>query len=670
MTLPDSDPLVGALLDGRYRVEELIASGGMASVYRAVDTRLERTVALKVMRPHLAADEAFVSRFRREARSAARVSHPNFVAVFDQGEDDGQIFLAMEFVPGRTLREVLQDEGPLTPRAALDIMEPVLEALAAAHAAGLMHRDVKPENVILRDDGQVKVADFGLARAVTAETATAGATEVLGTLSYISPEQIEQSAVTTRSDVYSAGLILFELLTGRTAFTGDSIPNVIYQHLHRGVPAPSSIVAGLPVALDSLVAMATAKNPQDRPADAGEFLQELRHVRGRLSPSILDRLPVTTGALAGETAPLPVPGAGTASGVVTDTAVLDVAEVSATQASPPAAASLSQPAAPSLSRQAAATVPPRASRPSATRRTPDRTAAPRRRRTWIPVLLLALLLGIAAGAWWMLLGPGATTTVPRLAALTQSEAVTALDRAHLDAHLDPTFSETVAKGIVIASDPLVGTVAHRGDTVTVTVSKGPERYEVPDLVGKTRDEAVAALTKARLRAGTVSQDYSETVSTNRVISSTPPTGTALKRGAAVNLVLSLGVRPIDVPHLTGKTPQEAESILTGLGLVMATGEEVYSLDVEKGKVAEQQPATGTLPKGGTVTVAISKGPEMVLVPNVYRKTEAEAVAILEAAGFKVDVNRFLGAPIDQCTGQTPAGDSMAPKGSTVTITIV
>lgn len=645
VTVPDTDPLLGSLLDGRYRVEAQIARGGMASVYRAVDTRLERTVALKVMRPHLASDEAFVARFRREARAAAQLSHPNVVAVFDQGEDDGQVFLAMEYVPGRTLREVLEQEGPLTPRAALDIMEPVLEALASAHRAGLMHRDVKPENVILRDDGQVKVADFGLARAVTGETATSATTEVLGTLSYISPEQIELSEVTTRSDVYSAGLILFELLTGQKAFTGDSIPNVIYQHLHRGVPAPSGIVHGTPAALDSLVAMASAKDPQDRPADAGEFLAELRHVRSRLSPTILDRHPVTTGALAGETAPLPALAAATA-GPVTETAVLDVTDL---------------PEAGPVAPRPAATAPPR---------TPDRTAPVRRRRRWIPVLLLALLLGVGAGVWWQLLGPGADATVPRLVALSQDDAVAALEAAHLDADVSGAFSERVAKGVVIDSDPEVGTVVRRGDSVTVTVSKGPERYEVPALGGKTRDEAVAALTKVRLRLGAVGQDYSESVPVDRIVSTDPQAGTAVKRGTAVDVVLSLGPKPLDVPALTGKTPQEAEAILAGLGLVLATGEEVYSLDVEKGKIAQQNPATGTLPKGGTVTVDISKGPEMVQVPNVYRKTEAEAVAILEAAGFQVEVNRFLGAPIDQCTGQTPAGGTEAPKGSTVTITIV
>jgi serine/threonine-protein kinase len=271
-----TESLVGRVLDGRYRVLSHIADGGMASVYLALDTRLEREVALKVMRPGLAADETFVSRFRREARSAARLSHPHVVAVFDQGEDDGSMFLAMEYVPGQTLREVMQAEGPLTPRAALDIMDPVLQALSAAHRAGIIHRDVKPENVILREDGTVKVADFGPARAVTTQTTTAQTGMLLGTVAYLSPEQVERGIADARSDVYAAGLILFEMLTGTKAFTGDSPIHVAYQHVHGSIPAPSSRVESVPSELDTLVALATARDPDQRPADAGEFLSEVR----------------------------------------------------------------------------------------------------------------------------------------------------------------------------------------------------------------------------------------------------------------------------------------------------------------------------------------------------------------------------------------------------------
>src|SRR5688572_12365790 len=285
------DALIGRTLDGRYRVVRRIADGGMATVYLGVDERLDREVALKVMRPHLVHDESFVSRFRREARSAASLSHPNVVAVHDQGEDDGTVFLAMEYVPGLTLREVLHEEGALSPRAALDVLEPVLLALGEAHAKGLIHRDVKPENVILNDNGTVKVADFGLARAVSSQTVTSTSGLLLGTVAYLSPEQVERGIADARSDVYAAGLVLFEMLTGTKAFTGETPIHVAYQHVHGSVPAPSSRVATVPAELDQLVALATSRDPDQRPTDASDFLAQVRASRASLSPAELDRRP-------------------------------------------------------------------------------------------------------------------------------------------------------------------------------------------------------------------------------------------------------------------------------------------------------------------------------------------------------------------------------------------
>ncbi|MFN8096712.1 MAG: Stk1 family PASTA domain-containing Ser/Thr kinase [Dermatophilaceae bacterium] len=665
MTVDPTDPLIGTLLDGRYRVEERIARGGMASVYRGVDTRLDREVALKVMRAHLAGDDTFVNRFRREARAAARLSHPNVVAVFDQGEDTGMVFLAMEYVPGRTLREVLAAEGALTPRAALDIMDPVLDALSAAHQAGLMHRDIKPENVIVRDDGLVKVADFGLARAVTSETATSAATEVMGTLSYISPEQIEHNDVTKRSDVYSAGLVLWEMLTGQKAFTGDSIPNVLFQHLHRGVPRLAEMLPDVPPSLDTLLGQATAKDPLERPADATEFRDELRHVRARLSDASLDgrmpAAPAAAAALAGQTVPLPSGSA--APDARADTAVLDVpAPIRPTpRRTAPAPAPATTPA-----------TTPGAGTPGGRERHTAPPLPPKRSRRGLLAVLAMMLLAFAGGAaaWWFLLGPGATTTVPTVVKLSQDAAVSALDKAHLDAHVTTVFSESVAKGTVIDSDPTAGTSAHRGDTVTLQVSKGLERYDVPALQNKSQAQAKTALEKVHLVLGTVGEGYDETVPEGKVVSSDPVAGTPMKRGQPVSVVLSLGPKPIDVPDLTGKTVEEATSILGGLGLTLDQGDDVFSLDVPKGQIAEQEPAGGTLQRDGTVTVHVSKGPEMVDVPDVYLKSQAEATAILEGLGFKVKANLILGAPLDKVTGQTPTGGQQAPKGSTVEITVV
>ncbi|MGL5851031.1 MAG: protein kinase domain-containing protein, partial [Phycicoccus sp.] len=288
---PPGDALLGRTLDGRYRVLRRLADGGMATVYLGVDERLGRDVALKVMRPHLVHDESFVTRFRREARSAASLSHPNVVAVYDQGEDDGQVFLAMEYVSGKTLREVLTDEGPLSPRAALDVLDALLLALGEAHRKGLIHRDVKPENVILSENGTVKVADFGLARAVSSQTVTSSSGMLLGTVAYLSPEQVERGVADARSDVYAAGLVLFEMLTGTKAFTGDTPIHVAYQHVHGGVPAPSSRVPSLPTELDDLVAESTSRDPDERPTDAGAFLELVRRTRAVLSSAVLDARP-------------------------------------------------------------------------------------------------------------------------------------------------------------------------------------------------------------------------------------------------------------------------------------------------------------------------------------------------------------------------------------------
>ncbi len=380
------DPLVGQLLDGRYLAEERLAGGGMGVVYRALDQRLDRPVALKVMHPGLAADPGFVARFSREAKAAARLSHPNVVAVYDQGGDGQQVFLVMEYVAGRTLRDLLNDRGALTLGEALEVFEPVLLALGAAHRAGLVHRDVKPENVLLSDDGRVKVADFGLARAVsTATSATATQGVLLGTVAYLAPEQVEHGVADARSDVYAAGLVLFELLTGTKAYDGDNALSVAFRHVHEDVPAPSRRVPGLPAAVDALVARATHRDPDHRPADADRFLTELLSMRRDLPAESLTRRPRAPAS--GAAAPRPARRE--------HTAVL-----------PPGSA-------------AAPTITPTS--PTAA------VAAPRPRRRWRGGLLLATLLVLAVaaagGGWWVTLGPGAYTTAPPLVNLTRAEAV-------------------------------------------------------------------------------------------------------------------------------------------------------------------------------------------------------------------------------------------------------
>ncbi len=639
------DALIGRTLDGRYRVLRRIADGGMSTVYLALDERLDREIALKVMRQHLTHDESFVTRFRREARSSASLSHPNVVAVYDQGEDDGCIFLVMEYVPGRTLRDVLRDEGLLSPRAALDVLGPVLQALAEAHAKGLIHRDVKPENVIINDNGTVKVADFGLARAVTSQTVTSTQGVLLGTVAYLAPEQVERGIADARSDVYAAGLMLFEMLTGTKAFTGDTAIHVAYQHVHGGVPTPSSRVAGLPVELDELVAVATARDPDERPADAAQFLELVRDARATLSLDELDARPAGRAASVAAAQP-------------TSTATFPVQGVHAASAAA-AGGVATRP----RSETVAITVPP----PPIEGRVVAGTA-PHRRRRWWPAVAASVLIAALTG-WFFLLGPGATATVPSVQGRTQAEAVSAVHEAALDAKVSQAFSETVPAGTVVSADPGPGSAVRRGAAVALVVSKGPERYAVPPVVGMTLAEATARITSVNLKVGKVSKAYDEKVPEGQVVTAKPGPGASLKKSTAVALTVSRGRQPINVPDLTGTNATRAARQLSELGLKVDATQQQNSDTVAKGAVISQSPRDGTAFKGDTVTLVVSKGPVLVAVPNVVGQQLQQATAALEAAGFKVKVEKAFGGFFGTVRFQDPTGGE-APKGSTVTVTIV
>jgi beta-lactam-binding protein with PASTA domain/tRNA A-37 threonylcarbamoyl transferase component Bud32 len=629
-----ADDLVGELLDGRYRVLEQLAEGGMATVYLAVDTRLDREVALKVMRPHLVHDESFVARFRREARSAARLSHPGIVGVFDQGEDAGRMFLAMEYVPGQTLREVMDAEGVLSPRACLDLLEPVLDALAAAHRAGIIHRDIKPENVLIREDGAVKVADFGLARAVSSHTATSSSGVLLGTVAYLSPEQVERGVADARSDVYAAGLLLFELLTGGKAFDGESAITVAYQHVHGGVPALSSRLAGAPAPLETLVAQATARDPDERPPDAAEFLAQVRAARGQLSEAELDNRPEGAAGVAARrtaTTVLPAPVSGARH----------------TERLPALAPARRE-----------VTVPPGG-------------AAPRRRRAlwpWVLVLLSALLL--AGTSWFFFLGPGSPTKIPAVVGKSVDVAQAALTTAHLHGRVVEEFSETVGKNVVISTDPKAGDEVRQQSVVTLAVSKGPERYAVPKLAGMTLDQASAQLAANKLALGKVTSVFHETVPEQQVISSSPAAGESLKPGAEVALTVSKGREPIPVQDFTGKPAKDALAAFKAVGLVVNEGTPVNSDTVPSGSVVSQSPPSGTLFKGDTVTIVVSKGPVMVEVPKVIGKQVDAARAQLEGLGFQVRVEGLFGGFFGTVRFQEPGAGTSAPKGSTIVLKTV
>ena len=613
--------MVGRVIDARYRVERRLARGGMATVYEAVDLRLDRTVALKIMHPGLAEDSAFVSRFVREAKSAARLSDAHVVAVYDQGEDGDIVYLVMEYVAGRTVRDVLREYGRLTPEQALTILDPVLQALDAAHTAGFVHRDVKPENVLLTDDGRVKVADFGLARAISAATSTAATQGLLiGTVAYLSPEQVERGIADARSDVYGAGILLYEMVTGSVPFAGETPLAVAYQHVNAAVPAPSSVRSGVGRSIDALVARATARDADARYPDAASFLADVREARRAL--------------------PVPRPF-----GVTEDQAATLVVPLTTPTGSVVAAAG-------------APTTPPAAPRK-------------RRRRGWVALVTVLLAGALVAGAAWVY-GAARTVALPTVVNLTPAAAAAKL--TPLGLHLDASatgYSEVVPAGKIISTDPPPGAQAKVDSTVTAVVSKGPERHLVPTVAGLSVDDATQAVTGASLTVGGTTQAYDPKIAGGAVVTTNPPPGTKLKRGQPVTLVVSKGPAPVVLPSYVGKSADQTVAALTKLGLT-STSTTAYSKTVPSGSVISTTPAAGTpLPKGSTVALVVSKGPPLVVVPDLYRTKEADARATLTGLGFKVTVTYPIGfTPFGRVVRQSVAAGSTAPWGSTIQIDVV
>ena len=682
------DALVGQLLDGRYVVNDRIARGGMATVYEATDLRLDRRVALKVMPEALADDDTFTQRFVREARAAARLTHPNVVAVYDQGEDNGLLFLAMEFVPGRhTLRDVIRSEAPLPPARALSIVEEILKALAAAHDAGIVHRDVKPENVLIDPRGQIKVADFGLARAIssaTAATATGGV--LMGTVSYLPPELVTDGSADARSDVYALGVLLYELLTGAKPHLGESPIQIAYKHVHDDVPPPSAVTPGIPPYLDALVARATSRERDLRPADAHVMLQQVRRVRQALDSGVIDdqeltddltpTRPVVVVPEGFDAAAETVVGVGVASSV--GEAYDDVFDVSAFddfsssspdertlmvgEPAPPSPAAVAEPAGPTARdfgppmRNNVPPVPP-----------PHQSS---RRRGWIAfALVLLLAAGAALAGWWFAVGRFQPT--PDVVDLSQTAAQQKVEEAGLSFEIEQTaYSETIDPGHVISTEPEPGDDVLKDGTVAAVVSKGPERHDVPKLDGTSESEAIDAINEASLTVGKTTREWSEKLAVGKVISYSPKAGTELRRDAAVALVISKGPKPIKISNHEGDSADSATSELEAAGFDVKRKER-YSEDVDQNDVIAQRPGKGTGFKGDVITLVVSKGPPLAEVPGVTGAGVDAATEKLEDAGFKVRVveaDLYIG--LGYIVKQDPEGGTMAPIGSTITLSKV
>ena len=660
-----SDPLVGQTIDGRYLIQARLARGGMATVYEALDLRLDRVVALKVMHRHLAEDPDFVSRFRREARSTARLAHPHVVGVFDQGEADDLIYLAMELVPGRTVRDLLVDFGPLAPEQALVILEPVLEGLGAAHAAGFVHRDIKPENVLIADDGRVKVADFGLARALVPSDTSATTGMIIGTVAYLSPEQVERGDADGRSDVYAAGILLFEMVTGRVPHEGTSPLSVAYQHVNADVPPPSQLTRGLPTEVDALVLTATRRDPKQRYQSAGAFLADARRVRNLLPPPR---------SLAEARTDIVQPGG------AKRTARAPRTRTRPDPVPPPAPEGRRRhrrrpPEAPPA--QSPPRVPPRI--PPGARRAGGvgesgiaPSGPPRRRRGgWIATIAVLAVVAVAiAGGFW-LLGRPAPVAVPDLVGLTQEQAANVAAKAGLTVQVaSQEFSDTVPAGAILSTAPVAGAGIDAGGTIRASVSKGPELTSVPNVAGQLPEAATQALDAVGLNVDQTRQVYDPTIPSGQVVGTVPAGGEAVQPGASVVLNVSKGPEPVTIPGLAGRKGAAAQAALERLGL-QVTIEEHFSKRVDVGDVIASRPKAGVeVPAGSRVQLNVSKGPPPVTVPNLVDMRRSQAIAALERLGLKAKVVRGANTRLDRVISQESPAGSKVPYGSVVVIRII
>lgn len=652
-THDQTDPLIGRLIDQRYRVTRRLARGGMATVYVAQDERLERPVALKVMHPYLAESDAFVERFHREARAAARIVHPGVVSVFDQGVISGQGFLVMELIDGTNLRALLNAQGAFTIPQALRYTTDILEALRAAHRMGVIHRDIKPENILVPTDGPAKVADFGLARAVS-KGSTSATGNMLGTAAYIAPEIAQTAKADARSDLYSVGIMLYEMLTGAVPWADESPLQIVHHHVSDDVPSPSADLPWIPREIDDLVAALTARDPANRCTDASDALDLVARAAASIPSDIVNRRAEVaredsrsgsgTTALNTEVMPthltraMPAPAVTTATALPAATAVTTVHTSTSTE-------------------------------------TPSAGELPAKMSTRAILLaVIAFLLIVAAsfgGSWWWTeYGPGSYLTMPTTTGRDLTDVQADLGAIGLASSVEEEFSDDVQSGIVTHSDPDGGSSVHKSTNVQLYVSKGIDMKDVPNVVGKGQDEASRTLTDAGLALGAVTDAYSEDVPPGQVISQSVAAGTSLAHDSTVDVVLSKGREPLTVPTLTGKGASAAKSSIEALGLV-ASPTEAYSDTVPEGQVISQQTREGsTVYRGDSVSYTVSKGPEMVTVPDVVGLQRQEARNKLEGAGFTVQEDLILGGFFNTVRSSNPVGGSKVKKGSTVTISVM
>ncbi len=643
-TSQHADPLIGRLVDGRYRVRARIARGGMATVYVATDLRLERRIALKVMHGHLSDDTVFQSRFVQEARSAARLADPHVVNVFDQGQDGDMAYLVMEYLPGITLRELLREQKRLTIPQAITIMDAILSGLAAAHRAGIIHRDVKPENVLLAEDGRIKIGDFGLARATTANTATGA--QLLGTIAYLAPELVTRGTADARSDIYSLGIMLYEMLTGEQPYKGEQPMQIAFQHATDSVPRPSVKNPGVPEQLDELVLWATEKTPDDRPSDAREMLERLREIERDLGIAPQVARTLSTSIIRDEQG---------ASGSGDLTQVLP-----------------------------AALTGPTAAVDDTDNATRLRTATQRRSRRGVLLVIIVLLLAALAGGagWWFGSGPGSQVAVPDVASRSFAEAQQILAEQSLQAVQKDVYDLDIAAGVVVGTEPGAGSRVDQESTVDVLVSLGPQPHDVQSLLGLSSADARGILSGNNLTVTDPDETYFTDAADGTVIEVriTPRVGgdavdcsqgCTVLEGDTATLSVSLG----PVPDVSGQSVDAATATLSAKGLSVAGTVEEFSNDFSAGEVISiaDRDGGGSWRPGDSMTLIVSKGPEPIEVPKIIGLTIRDAQTKLEGVGLKgrTDIPDTLGLwDIYRVKGVTPKEGTLQPPGTAITFTDV
>ena len=612
----------------------------MATIYYALDLRLDRPVAVKIMHPHLANDEDFVGRFIREAKAAAALAHPNIVAIQDQGWNEGgvpAVFIVMEYIEGFTLRDVINDQGALGVNESLRYFTPVLSAMSAAHKSGILHRDIKPENILISKDGRVKVADFGLAKgAQLGSTLTVESSVILGSVSYLSPEQVQRGLSDRRSDVYSLGIVLFEMLTGKKPFDGDTPIQIAYMHVNENVAAPSTLNSSIPPELDEIVLKATANNPDKRFKDAGEMHEQALTLLTKLDPK---RRQMSLEL------DIPIPKGKSPKGKREKRGKFDIIKNITTQLDLKRG---------TVMRETSGT----------TKRKRKVSARVKRNRA----IALGIVLLIIGTSWYRISGPGNKIVVPSLAGMTQTQAAKAVAELGLKVEItQEVFSEDVPKGKVLTSDPAGGGRVEVAGTVNLIISKGKDRIEVPDLVGLTVEEATAALKSKNLKIGRVSEKFNYTLEAGMIIDGNPPSGSPVRKDSSVDLIISKGPEQVELTNFAGKTSDQAQSELTSAGLIVNSNYE-YSETVEIGTVISQTPSdVSTIGKGETIELVISKGPSKIFIPNVYSLSKLAATKILEDLGFIVEFKYI--ANKKTVTNMVPKYGTAVTPGSTVTITL-